>query len=31
MFVTLNVSTAAIRTIDKLGLDTFARKNGVKL
>ncbi|RYZ60463.1 MAG: 50S ribosomal protein L28 [Proteobacteria bacterium] len=30
-FVTLKVSTAAIRTIDKLGLDTFARKNGVKL
>lgn len=30
-FVTLRVSTAAIRTIDKLGLDTFARKNGVAL
>lgn len=30
-FVTLKVSTAAIRTIDKLGLDQYARKNGVKL
>jgi large subunit ribosomal protein L28 len=30
-FVTLKVSTAAIRTIDKLGLDAFARKNGIKL
>ncbi len=30
-FITLKVSTAAIRTIDKLGLDAFARKNGVKL
>lgn len=30
-FVTLKVSTSTIRTIDKLGLDAFARKNGVKL
>ncbi|MES2745647.1 MAG: 50S ribosomal protein L28 [Bdellovibrionota bacterium] len=30
-FITLKVSTAAIRTIDKLGLDQYARKNGVKL
>lgn len=30
-FITLKVSTAAIRTIDKLGLDAFARKNGIKL
>jgi len=30
-FVTLKVCTAAIRTIDKLGLDVFARKNGVSL
>lgn len=30
-FVTLKVCTAAIRTIDKLGLDVFARKNGITL
>ena len=30
-FVTLKVSTAAIRTIDKLGLDAYARKAGIKL
>lgn len=30
-FVTLKVSTSTIRTIDKLGLDNFARKNGLKL
>ena len=30
-FVTLKVSTSTIRTIDKLGLDAYARKNGVKL
>jgi large subunit ribosomal protein L28 len=30
-FVTLKVATATIRTIDKLGLDVFARKNGIKL
>jgi large subunit ribosomal protein L28 len=30
-FVSLRVSTAAIRTIDKLGLDNFARKAGLKL
>lgn len=30
-FVTLKVSTCAIRTIDKLGLDAYARKVGLKL
>ena len=30
-FVTLKVSTSTIRTIDKLGLDAYARKNGIKL
>lgn len=30
-FVTLKVSTSTIRTIDKLGLDAYARKTGVKL
>ena len=30
-FVTLRVSTAAIRTIDKVGLDAFARRQGIKL
>jgi len=30
-FVTLRVSTAAIRTIDKVGLDTYARRVGLKL
>lgn len=30
-FVVLKVSTSAIRTIDKLGLDAFAKKAGVKL
>ena len=30
-FVKLKVSTAAIRTIDKLGVDTYARKLGIKL
>lgn len=30
-FVTLKVSVAAIRTIDKLGLDVFARQNNIKL
>jgi large subunit ribosomal protein L28 len=30
-FVTLRVTTSTIRTIDKLGLDHFARKNGIKL
>ncbi len=30
-FITLKVSTSTIRTIDKLGLDSFARKNGLKL
>lgn len=30
-FVTLKVATSTIRTIDKLGLDVFARKNGITL
>jgi len=30
-FVTLRVSTAAIRTIDKVGLDAFLRKTGTKV
>lgn len=30
-FVTLRVSTQAIRTIDKRGLDAFAREQGIKL
>jgi large subunit ribosomal protein L28 len=30
-FVTLKVATSTIRTIDKVGLDVFARKNGIKL
>ncbi len=30
-FVSVRVSTAAIRTIDKLGLDAYARKIGLKL
>lgn len=30
-FVTLRVSTAAMRTIDKIGLEAYARKLGVKL
>ncbi|SME88568.1 50S ribosomal protein L28 [Pseudobacteriovorax antillogorgiicola] len=30
-FVTLRVCTSTIRTIDKLGLDAYARKNGIKL
>ncbi len=30
-FVTLKVSSHAIRTIDKIGLDTYARKVGLKL
>lgn len=30
-FVTLKVCTSTIRTIDKLGLDAYARKAGVKL
>ena len=29
-FVSLKVSTAAIRTIDKIGLDAFLRKAGLK-
>ena len=30
-FVTIKVSTAALRTIDKLGLDQYAKRNGIKL
>lgn len=30
-FVKLKVSTSAIRTIDKLGIDQYARKLGIKL
>lgn len=30
-FVTLKVSASAIRNIDKLGLDNYARKQGLKL
>ena len=30
-FVTLKVSTSAIRTIDKVGLDAYAKKAGLKL
>jgi len=30
-FVKLKVSTSAIRTIDKLGVDGYARKLGIKL
>ncbi len=30
-FVTLKVSSHAIRTIDKIGLDSYARKVGLKL
>ncbi len=30
-FVTLRITTAAMRTIDKVGLDVFARKQGMKL
>lgn len=30
-FITLRVSTQAIRTVDKIGLDKYARKLGLKL
>lgn len=30
-FVTLRVSTAAIRTIDKIGLEAFLKRNGVTI
>lgn len=30
-FVTMKVSAAAIRTIDKIGLDAYAKKNGITL
>jgi large subunit ribosomal protein L28 len=29
-FVTLRLSAAAIRTIDKIGLEKFLRRNGLK-
>lgn len=29
-FVTLRLSTSAIRTIDKIGLDQFLRRTGIK-
>ena len=30
-YVRLRLSTAALRTVDKIGLDAFARRSGVKL
>ena len=30
-FVKLKVSTSTIRTIDKMGVDTYARKLGIKI
>ena len=30
-FVSLRVSTSAIRTIDKIGLDTFIKRAGIKV
>ena len=30
-FVTLRLSAAAMRTVDKLGLDAYAKKAGLKL
>lgn len=30
-FVTLRVSAAAVRTIDKIGLDAYAKRSGLKL
>ncbi|MEZ4742387.1 MAG: 50S ribosomal protein L28 [Bdellovibrionota bacterium] len=30
-FVTLAVATSTIRTIDKLGLDAYAKRQGIKL
>jgi large subunit ribosomal protein L28 len=30
-FVTLKVAASAIRSIDKIGLDAYAKKNGIKL
>ena len=30
-FVTLKICTSAIRTIDKVGLDNYAKKLGIKL
>lgn len=30
-FVSLKVSTAAMRTIDKIGLDAYAKRAGIKL
>ena len=30
-FVTLKISTSALRTMDKMGLDAYAKKVGLKL
>ncbi len=30
-FITLRISTAALRTVDKVGLDNYARKSNLKL
>lgn len=30
-FVTLKLSTAALRTVDKIGLDAYAKRAGLKL
>ena len=30
-FVTLKVATSTLRTIDKIGLDSYAKKVGIKL
>jgi len=30
-FICMKVSTAAIRTIDKIGLDAYAKRAGIKL
>lgn len=30
-FVTLRLSTAALRTVDKIGLDAYAKRVGLKL
>ena len=30
-FVTLNISTSALRSIDKVGLDRYAKEAGIKI
>ena len=30
-FVTLKVSVSSIRTVDKMGIDVFAKRNNIKL